>query len=728
MHSNQEKLHCTYCGLPFSRMGLSDERSPVYCCSGCRFAHHVTQESGEEGSARWTLTKLAVSIFFSMNVLIITLAMWAYDLSAVESTQTAVSFRELFRYLCLLLAYPVLFLLAGPIVLNAWDELKRRRFSTDLLIVLGVVAAYTISTVAVWRSTGSIYFEVGCMILIFVTLGRWLEATGKLRSTESLDKLEKLLPEFVTLIDEHGEERSTPLADVSLGDVIVIREGERIPVDGVVIAGQTSVDEQFLTGESWPVERASGESVVGGTLALDGRIEIRVETPPEQSTLKRLVQAVRNARESRSRSQILADRISQVFVPLTCSVALIAFVIHYFVIGFVAAVMASLSVILIACPCALGLATPMALWAAVGTAARRGIAFRSLDALERLAEVTEMCFDKTGTLTTGHPQVRCLITDGDAELDLVRSRARHLCRASNHLFSRALADYLGPPLHAIEMQTSTVPGKGVYGMVNGEFQPSAIGNLRMMKELDIDVPEVIQLEIDRVTHAGIPFVLIGWGGSVRGIFELEETLRPTIVRSLEQLQHDGLSLRILTGDHVHSARRISQQLQIPIEAETSPEGKQQFLREQRELGSIVAFVGDGVNDAPALATADVGIALGCGAEVSRDSSDICLISNDISQISWLIHHAARTRSTIRTNLAWAFGYNSLGIVIAAAGWLHPAVAAILMVSSSLFVISNSLRLTCHEENSELPEALNLQKENSDSKRRVSSIPTQSERL
>ncbi len=707
MTSSVANLSCDYCGLPVpGSLWNSREPSPVadaspaYCCYGCQLAHAITQEAGEEGSARWTLTRLGIAIFFAMNVMVCTLALWAYDAGQFDTqAPMAASFAELLRFACMLLSLPVLFLLGKPLIENAAQQLQQRRFSTDLLLLSGVLAAYGYSVVAVWADLGPIYFEVGCMILVLVTLGRWLEATGKLKSTEALDRLQQLLPDVVLRLSEEGQFEEIPRSQVQVGDQLRVRAGERIPCDGHLFSSRSTVDEQLLTGEAWPVEKSRGDVLTGGTINLDGDLLLKVSSPPDAGTLDRLVQAVRLARESQGEYQQLADRYSRSFLPIVVIIAAGVLLFHSLQTGLMAGIMASLSVILISCPCALGLATPMAIWAAIGTAARRGIVYQGGAALERLATIKAIRFDKTGTLTTGTPVIEQVITDPSTRLSQVLQIGNMLAESSSHIFSRCIQKYSTQQLTALTLPEMLLvemvshPGAGVSASWSAEPTTVALGNLQLMTQFDFNLSEAMEQALCNIHLAGQPYVLIGWAGHVRGLFVLREELRSHAADVIDECRQRGLDVGILTGDYANSAEKVARILNIPVQAQMTPSLKSEAIRTlQKECGAV-ALIGDGVNDAPALALADVGISLGCGADVTRESADVCLISDDLSQIPWLLDLSARTITTIRQNLLWAFGYNSVGILLAATGYLHPAFAAIMMVGSSVYVISNSLKLS-----------------------------------
>lgn len=704
---------CVYCGLPVPQpLWGKPSEGANYCCTGCRFAHAVTQESGAEGEARWTLTKLGISIFFSMNVMVLTLALWAYTGPQADGkTLMAHSLAEVFRFACLLLSFPVLVLLGRPLLEQAIDSISQRRLTTDILIVGGVLASFVYSTISVWSGTGEIYFEVGCMILVFVTLGRWLEATGKLRSTEALDQLQQLLPDEVDVLQADKSRLRVARSELNIGDEVIVQAGDRIPIDGRITQGRSTIDEQLVTGESWPVERTVSQTVVGGTLALDGEIVVRIEHRLEDGTLPRLVAAIHAARQEKGEYQRLADRISQIFVIVTAGLSLSVLIFHSFNTDLMTGVMAALSVVLIACPCALGIATPLALWASIGVAAQRGIVFGTTTALEQLAKVKAIRFDKTGTLTTGQPQVKRLLTDGQTDVEAIRQRADALARSSNHVFSQAISESLKSTdlptslsgTKSVEIEATSVAGKGMYGVAHGEFQPTALGNKKLMDEFDFECPPTLELAIEKSQQEGHPCILVGWGGLVRGCFIMQEELRSSAMKMLSECRSKDLDLAVLTGDTALSTNRLASTISTPFLTDLSPERKQQaILNAQSEIGPV-AFLGDGINDAIALSTADVGISLGCGADVSREAADICLVSDDLSQMPWLVDLSQATVQTIRTNLFWAFGYNGCGMLVAATGWLHPAVSAVLMVLSSLFVISNSLRLRAQFSSDSLGE-------------------------
>ncbi|MEX2112897.1 MAG: cation-translocating P-type ATPase [Pirellulales bacterium] len=694
---------CAYCHLPIAATHVALDQ-PVYCCLGCRLAAEITGQQGPQGAVHWTLARLGLAIFLSLNVMMFTMALWTYEVHDAESAgagQLAQTLADLFRYLCLVLSLPVLFLLGVPMLENALADW--RRGSADLLIVVGVAAAYVYSGISVLRGAGHVYFEVGCAVLVMVTLGRWLEANGKLKTTEALEALEKLLPDEAHVVDSNGTLRSVPLAELRIGDHIRVLAGQRVPTDALLETGRASIDQQALTGESTPVEREPGDAVLGGSLNLDGELTLRVTARSESSSLARIVQMVRQAREAKGRYQRIADRVAGWFLPVVIVIALGTFIVHANRASLEQGLLAGLAVLLIACPCALGLATPMAVWAALGSASRAGVLFQDGEAVERLATIRAIRFDKTGTLTTGQPVIRRFVVNDEALRGEVLRRASCLAAGSTHVFSHAIADFADAERagtvpapaedNCLRPVVCTSPGQGVLAQFAPDETPTRLGSLRWLERTaHAQGPAVTQAITDALLR-GQSFSAIGWNDCMHGVFIFSETLRPGAAQALLDCAALGCDVAVLTGDHSARGRALAQELNVQLSAGLLPPDKVAALVKARAEFGPVAMVGDGINDAPALTASDLGIALGSGVDVSRESASICLVSNDLALVPWSIGLARLTRRVILQNLFWAFSYNTLGIGLAAAGWLNPAWAAAAMVASSLLVVSNSLRLT-----------------------------------
>ncbi|MFM7108774.1 MAG: heavy metal translocating P-type ATPase [Planctomycetaceae bacterium] len=676
---------CDYCGLPAGGPAAG-AGEPRYCCYGCRFAASITAASGDDAQARWMMTRLGLAVFFSMNVMVFTMLLWSQPEG--ESAGTAAeALYGLARHACLLFTAPVLVLLGGPLLADAVAEFHRGTAAINTLLVAGVAAAFGISAWNTWRGAGHVYFEVSCMVLVAVTLGRWLEASGKLRTTAALRDLRKLLPDRVRLVNAAGE-RDVDLATVRPGDRLRILPGERLPTDGTILAGEAAIDEQAVTGESIPVTKRAGDTVHSGTLDLDGALTVVVTAAPGSGTLEQLIDAVSQAANAGSREQRLADRVAGWFLPLVLLVAVVTFGVHWRLHGIVAGTLAGLAVVVVSCPCALGLATPMALWAAIGRAARRHVLVRDGDAFAALARARLFCFDKTGTITSG-----CRVSRISAAPSLDDARAlalaAALARDSTHVLAAAIvaeADRRGVAAAPVAA-ARTVAGCGV--------------------EAVDDAGRAMRLGSERWAGAwpdgGAPQCVLALGGdSPAAAIWFAEAVRPDAAPTLEALRSRGAGTLLLSGDRRERAEAVAADLGMRCEAPLLPQEKLAAIEAAKRAGTTVVMVGDGINDAPALAAADVGVALGCGADVSRWSADVCLLRDSLADLSWLLGLADRTRRTIRWNLLWAFGYNAACIPAAAAGWVHPAVAAAAMVASSLFVVAGSLQLAGSGEVAAVP--------------------------
>ena len=652
------------------------------------------------------MMRLGIATFCTMNVLAFSMALWSRDVYGKhfsDDTTLAGAIDGLFRYATLLFAVPVLLLLGGPLLANAWQAVRRGVLTADVLILFGVVGAYIYSTVSVVRGEGSIYFEVGCVVLAFLTLGRWFEASGKMKMSQALDDLAKLLPDSVHQV--LGDTiRDVPRDAVQIGDSLRVLAGERFAVDGRIVVGEAEIDEQTVTGEGRTVTKVAGDSVYSGTLNRDGDLRIIVTAAAGQETVSRLLELVRKARRTPGDFQRLADQIAVWFVPLTCIVALATAAYRGYVEGLDAGILSGLAVLLIACPCAFALATPMAVWTAMGRAARGHVLFRSGLALERLAQVETMFFDKTGTLTDSVVEVNSLVVDEAADRCEVLRVAASLVSASNHSFSLAICRYAGdavevPPVDVV----TTVPGKGLCARFRNDsrIQTVYLGSHRLMDERRLAIANSVERAVAAV-RAHASFAFIGWGGQVKGVFVLVERIRPETSRALDECRQLGVRPIVLTGDTSARAARLETELETMVLFERLPEEKVAAIELARRGGRLVGMVGDGINDAPALAAADVGIAMGCGADLSRDSAAVCLLSNDLLRLPWTISLARQTVRIIRQNLFWAFIYNIIGIGLAVSGRLNPIWAGVAMVASSFLVITNSLRLNSFPDNP--PEA------------------------
>ncbi len=699
-------VYCSLCGLPIARTFSftgdaqdASEEGEVYCCSGCRTVADVESAGAETGSSARGMIRIGLGVFFTMNVMVFSMALWSENLYAAGDFQTplAETLRGLFRWGSLLFAAPVLLLLGGPIAAGVWQALRRGEITTDLLILFGVVASYGYSVVSVLRGTGDIYCEVGSMVLLFVSIGRWMEAKGKVRASQSLDALASLLPTTVRIRTSDGDYEERPRSEAKTGDTVRVLPGERLPVDGEVLSGEAQVDQQLVTGESRLVEKQPGDAVYSGTLNTDGDLRVQVTAADGQETVSRMLAMVREARLAKGRHQQIADRIAAWFVPIVVVVALLAGWRQASAGEWQDGILTALSVVVIACPCALGLATPLAIWTALGRAAPAGVLFRSGAVIEKLAAVRTACFDKTGTLTTGLPSVTSIHVLQEDRADDAVAAATALSAGSTHPVSRAIAESVATSVSAEnafgvgESEVRTIAGRGLETDIPG-LGHTLLGNRKLMEEHGLEAPAAA----DVTSHSANRLHWLAIDGQVVAAFETSESLRPEAAAALDRCRELGLGLYMLSGDESASAQAVAEQVDVQSAGDQLPEDKLEAVRRLAGDGAV-AMVGDGLNDAPALAAADVGVALGCGADLSRDAAGVCLLSDNLARFPWAVELARRTVRTVKQNLFWAFAYNCIGVGLAASGRLNPVWAAAAMVVSSLLVVGNSLRLSAFQD-------------------------------
>jgi P-type Cu+ transporter len=590
----------------------------------------------------------------------------------------------------------------GIIYRQAWTAARHRGTNMNTLVALGTGAAFAYSLAATlapglfvrFGLAPDVYYDAVLLILGFLLLGRWLDARAKRRTLDALHAFAKLQPQSARILRD-GQEMEVPLAQVVAGDHVILRPGERVPVDGVILAGESSIDESLITGESIPVPRRPGDQVIGGSLNFEGALEYQATSLGAESVLGQMVRLVEEAQSSRAPMQQLADRVSEIFVPLVLALALATFLAWVFAGGGPGRAFAvSVAVLVIACPCAMGLAVPAALTVAIGRAAQLGVLFKGGESLERLARIGTVVFDKTGTLTQGKPAIITVSSARGSNDNEVLARAAALEQRSEHPLARAVlaaaADRNLPVPAANGVRA--VPGKGIEGLVLGTA--TALGNAALMQELGIELPEEL------AAGAGVTRMYLARDGKVIGYLDARDTLRPTAPGAIAGLRRLGIRTAMLTGDTQQSAEAIAREAGIDeIWAGLLPAQKLDKIRELQHLGQRVAMAGDGINDAAAISQADAGLAMGAGADLAREAGDAILLHGEPRQILDALLLARRALRTMRQNLGWAFGYNLLGIPIAAGVLypafgilLSPAIASAAMALSSVSVLANSLRL------------------------------------
>jgi Cu+-exporting ATPase len=588
---------------------------------------------------------------------------------------------------------------------RAWQALRHRTANMNTLVALGTGAAFIYSLIATvapsfFTSRGvpaNVYFEAVILIIAFILTGNAFEARAKRNTSVALRALVSLQPRTARVI-RGNVERDIPIEQVKAGDLVVVRPGERVAVDGIVTVGEGAVDESMITGESLPVNKHVGDRVFGATINRTGAFTIRATTLGEDSMLARIVRLMRDAQGSRAPIQALADRISAVFVPVVVVLAILTFAAWYFLAGDGAAVRgfaAAVTVLIIACPCAMGLAVPTAVMVATGKGAELGVLIKGGEALQRAGDVTTVVLDKTGTVTAGRPEVAEVVNIDDSLLRLVAS----LERRSEHPLAEAVVRYAqSRGLTLVEPErVETKPGRGVAGVV--ELSRLVVGNAQMMTDYAISL-SALDAEALRLADAGRTPVYVARRGTLVGLIGVADAIRPTSRAAVARLRAMGLKVEMLTGDHRRTADAIAREAGITdIVADVRPEGKVEEVQRLQDANEVVAMVGDGINDAPALAKADIGMAIGSGTDIAAEAADVVLMRGDIGAVASAIELSRRTMNTMKQNLFWAFIYNVIGIPIAA-GILFPAFGLLLtpvmasaaMAFSSVSVVTNSLRL------------------------------------
>ncbi|HEY1090729.1 MAG TPA: heavy metal translocating P-type ATPase [Burkholderiaceae bacterium] len=582
------------------------------------------------------------------------------------------------------LAAPVQFWLGARFYKAAYAALRAGSANMDLLVAMGTSAAFALSLWLWWggASDHELYFESSAVVITLVRVGKWLEARAKRQTTEAIRALQALQPTTARVWSEAGE-HEVPISLLRAGDLIVVRPGERIAADGVLVQGQSHVDESLITGESLAVLREPGQRLLGGSVNGEGLLRLRCTALGAESTLARIARMVEDAQGDKPPVQRLVDRISAVFVPVVMALATLTW-IGWGLIGgdWSQALLNAVSVLVLACPCALGLATPAAIMAGTGVAARHGILVKDFEALERARRVSLIAFDKTGTLTEGRPR---LVGHAEGDPDLLRLAAA-LQAGSEHPLALALREATpGSNLPAAD-KLQAVPGRGVRGVVEG--RELALGSARWMHELGLapDVQPSDGQTLSWLAEIGDSTKLLGW-------LAFADRIKPEAAGAIRALRDKGLSVALLSGDNKAAAARVAQELGIDIvHAELLPEDKARTIAALRAQGHVVAMVGDGLNDAPALAAADVGMAMSSGTEVAMAAAGITLMHGNPALVADALGIAQRTHAKLRQNLFWAFAYNAIGLPLAALGLLNPMVAGGAMALSSVSVLANALLL------------------------------------
>ncbi|TGK79114.1 cation-translocating P-type ATPase [Leptospira noumeaensis] len=603
------------------------------------------------------------------------------------------------RYVQMLIAFPVQFLIGFPFYQSAYRALRNGSANMDVLVVIGTSAAYGYSVFG-----KDLYFETSAVLITFILGGKWIEHFAKGKSSDGINALLKLRPEKASILS-NGIWTEVPNEYLKQGDLVLVKAGERFPMDGIISEGNSFADESMLTGESMPVEKTLGDPILGGTVNGGGSLVVKATKVGNDTTLSHIIRSVEESLGTKAPIQRIADRISAYFVPVVITISLIDFLVWYFFVSpgiITSAIETSIAILVIACPCALGLATPISLLVGTGRAAKRGVLFRSAEALESVAKINWIAFDKTGTLTEGKPKVTGLTQFGfiesEFEFDSALRNIIEMEKTSDHPLAKAIVAY-GKEKNLLSerldmVSTKTYPGGGIQSEQNGNSFYA--GKQEFVEENGFNIRSEITNTIKPWTEDGSSLVFVGIRGKLNGmfVFRIEDGLRPESKKAISELKSIGVEPILLTGDNLSSAEKVAKFVGInSVHSGLRPDDKAKIIRTFKTNQIHSAMVGDGINDAPALAAADVGIAMGTGSDVAINTADVVLVNGDIQRIVDLIRIGKDTVINIRQNFGWALGYNLLGIPIAASGLLVPWVSGLAMALSSISVVFNALRMS-----------------------------------
>ena len=643
--------------------------------------------------ARGTLIQLIAGSILAIPAIVLAMAM---DIAGMHINDDP----RLHGWIVMLLATPVQLGLGWRFYKGAYTSLRHLNPNMDVLVALGTTVAFVYSAWVVIADTHEhMFFDVSAAVLVFITMGKYFEETSKGAASSAIRALLGLSARSATVIRD-GVETEVPIEQVARGDIFVVRPGQRIAVDGVVREGHSTIDESMLTGESIPVERRPGEHVIGGTINQNGVIHVEATAVGEDTALRRMARMVEEAQGSKAPIQKLVDQVAAVFVPVVIVIAAATFLAWGLAGGnWEDGMVAAVAVLVIACPCALGLATPTAIMVGTGMGAERGILIKNAEVLQRTRRLNAVVLDKTGTLTEGRPQVVEVVSLGELTNEQLLVLAATAESPSEHPLSRAVVD--------AAVDAGLVPGtasnfeaitaRGVQAMVDGKLVLA--GNLRLFEEYGFPLDQAFRDRVSAMEDAGRTVIAVAVDGRIEGLFGIADEVKQNARRAVEALRGQGLRVIMMTGDNERAAAAVAARVGITeFRAGAKPEDKLTLVRELQAAGLSVAMVGDGINDAPALAQADVGIAMSTGTDVAIEAGDITLLNGDVSKIAEAIALSRSTLSTIRQNLVWAFGYNVVTIPVAALGLLNPILAGAAMAFSSVSVMANSLRLRTNSRN------------------------------
>jgi len=663
------------------------DRTYYFCSQSCANVYEQPEQELKAMKRRVAITLMGVVAVAGLRVLAL------FSLVAVLMTTTLIGGLSIYSLALFIISTPVVWIASWGIIHGAYNSLRNRAINMDVLVSTGVVAGWAYGTANAFMPGlgGEGYLEIAVGILAFVLLGKYIEESIRRRSAASIRKLLELQPTIARVLKE-GKEVEVPIDEIQVNDVLIIKPGEKIPTDGLVLAGHSSVDEKIITGESIPVEKNVGSEVIGATVNKTGLLRIKATKVGEETALAQIVHLIEEAQASSAPVQKFADKVVGKFVPIVFSVAAVSFAYWYIVSGFSAAFFVLLAVLLIACPCALGIATPTAILAGVGKGAEYGILLRSGEYVERAKKLDTVVFDKTGTLTKGEPSVTDVVvyngyTQGDAlKLAAVAEKGSEHPLAEAILKAARQGESEIPDTESFE----AIPGHGV--RCTHENKRILLGNRRLMQDERVPI-EQFKKDLDTLEGQGKTVMILAVNNEPAGVVAAMDTPKENAVEAISKLKNMGLEVAMLTGDNETTAKAIATQLDIDrVIANVLPWEKVTAIKKLQSEGKTVAMVGDGINDAPALAQADIGIAIGSGTDIAKETGGIVLIKDDLRDVALGVELSMKTMAKINSNLFWAFIYNAVMIPVAALGLMNPIFAAGAMAISSLTVVTNSALL------------------------------------
>jgi len=668
------------------------DRTYYFCSQSCADVYTAPERELKAMRRRVTLTLLGVVAALGMRVLV------TFGLVAAIMTLEIIGGLSVYGLAIFVVSTPIVWIAGFSILKGAYFSLRNRKINMDVLVAAGVLAGWIygavttfVPSLATAATDGISYLEISIGILAFVLLGKYIEELIRRRSAASIRKLLELKPTTATVIRD-GKETEISVDDLQVDEIVIVKPGEKIPTDGIVTSGYSSVDEKLLTGESIPVEKNVGSEVIGATINKTGTLQFKATRVGEDTALAQIVQLVEEAQASSAPVQKFADKVVAKFVPIVFTTAAISFIFWYLTAGFATAFLALLAVLLIACPCALGIATPTAILAGVGKGAEYGVLLRSGEYIEKARKLSTVVFDKTGTLTKGEPSVTDVKAYGAFTEKDVLTFAGSAEKASEHPLAEAIVKKAQNTKIRLSAATTfeALTGLGIKCTI--EDRTVLLGNRKLMQEQKIPTAQ-IEEDMDRLESEGKTTIILAVDNEIAGVIAAMDTPKENAQEAVEALKNMKLEVAMLTGDNEKTARSIAKQLGIDhVIANVLPWQKVDAIKNLQSQGKVVAMVGDGINDAPALAQADIGIAIGSGTDIAKETGGIVLIKDDLRDVALGVELSKKTMTKINTNLFWAFAYNTIMIPVAAAGLLNPIYAAGAMAISSLTVVSNSALL------------------------------------